>query len=215
MRQLYLHDASGRPIRQVTTGGFHTCGIAADGRAYCWGFNGGGQLGDGTRENRAAPTAVRGNRTWLDVDAGLLHTCAVTRTNDAYCWGYNDEGQLGIGTQGFSQVRSAPKLVLGGKSFKSVALGGGFSCGLTTNGAAWCWGGNASGQLGDGSTSPRLTPARVSGRIDFALLAAGFDQACGVGVNGTGWCWGDNLWGELGDGTTNASAVPVRVAAPM
>jgi hypothetical protein len=165
--------------------------------------------------NRTVPTAVRGGRAWLDVDAGLLHTCAVAATNDAYCWGFNDEGQLGIGTRGFSQVRPTPRLVLGGKSFASVTLGGGYSCGLTTSGAAWCWGANLRGQLGDGTTTPRLVPAAVAGGRQWSLLAAGYDQTCGVATNGAGWCWGDNLWGELGNGTTDGSTVPVRVAAAM
>jgi alpha-tubulin suppressor-like RCC1 family protein len=159
---------------------------------------------------------VRGSRSWIDIDAGLLHTCGVTTTNEAFCWGFNDQGQLGIGTKGFSQTRVVPKLVLGGKSFKAVALGGEFSCGLTTAGAAWCWGGNTGGQLGDGTTTERLTPAAVKGNKKWDLIAAGYDQACGVASNGTAWCWGDNLWGELGNGTrNNISAEPGRVAAPI
>jgi alpha-tubulin suppressor-like RCC1 family protein len=96
-----------------------------------------------------------------------------------------------------------------------VTLGGGYSCGLTTSGEGWCWGGNTSGQLGDGSAVTRLSPVLVSGGRQWTLLVAGFDQTCGVAVNGRGWCWGDNLFGELGNGTTNPSAVPVRVVAPM
>ncbi|HJR50788.1 MAG TPA: hypothetical protein VJ794_06765, partial [Gemmatimonadales bacterium] len=144
------------------------------------------------------------------------HTCAVVATtNQAYCWGFNDQGQLGTGTKGATQARSAPQLVLGGKSFTQMTLGGNYSCGLTTSREAWCWGINISGQLGDGSTTSRLSPVKVASRRHWTLLVAGYDQTCGVAVNGTAWCWGDNLWGELGDGTTNSSAVPVRVTAPM
>jgi alpha-tubulin suppressor-like RCC1 family protein len=206
---------SGGDFRQLSTGTFHTCGIGVDGKAYCWGGNTAGQAGDGSLDNRLVPTAVTGNRSWLDIDAGLLHTCAVATTNDAYCWGLNDEGQLGIGTRSPSQLVKAPRLVLGGKPFVQVTLGGGFSCGLTTSAEGWCWGGNLRGQLGDGSGVSRMSPVRIAGSRHWTLLAAGYDQACGVASNGRGLCWGDNLFGELGNGTTDNSAVPRRVVSPM
>src|SRR5207253_2085399 len=71
-----------------------------DGTIYCWGFNGNGQLGDGTRTNRAVPALVQAPAgvTFQAVSAGGQHTCAVASTGDAYCWGRNEFGRLGDGT---------------------------------------------------------------------------------------------------------------------
>jgi regulator of chromosome condensation (RCC1) repeat-containing protein len=86
-------------FRQVSTeGGNHTCGVTTDDRAYCWGFNGSGQLGDGTTTNRQLPTAVLGELRFHQVNAGQDHTCGITPENRAYCWGLNGSGQLGDGT---------------------------------------------------------------------------------------------------------------------
>lgn len=76
----------------------HACGITDTGEAYCWGYNGGGQLGDGTTTNRSVPVAVVGGHRFTDIEAGVAHTCGVTTQGDIYCWGLNLGGNLGIGT---------------------------------------------------------------------------------------------------------------------
>src|SRR5439155_24488068 len=72
------------------------------GAAYCWGFNSGGQLGDGTTTDRFSPTPVAGGVTFAALSAGNNgaggHTCGVTTSGAAYCWGHNGNGQLGDGT---------------------------------------------------------------------------------------------------------------------
>src|SRR5262245_32075492 len=74
-------------------GASHTCALASDGTAYCWGNNEFGQLGDNSTANRNAPVQVAGGLTFASIDAGAAHTCAVTSAGDAYCWGRNDRGQ--------------------------------------------------------------------------------------------------------------------------
>jgi alpha-tubulin suppressor-like RCC1 family protein len=96
-----------------------------------------------------------------------------------------------------------------------VAAGQEHSCALNDAGAAFCWGANWGGQLGDGSTvDPRLFPVRVSGGLAFRALAAGSAHTCGLTAAGGIHCWGDNTYGQLGSGTTVASVAPVPVAAP-
>lgn len=145
----------------VATSGNHTCGVTTAGVAYCWGFNSLGQLGVGDTTNRTSPVPVSG-LTFASVSAGRLHTCGVTApAGAAYCWGENSAGELGDGTK--SPIgRTSPVLVAGGLAFRVVSAGGGFTCGITTAGVAYCWGFNGDGELGNGSSgNESLLPVRV------------------------------------------------------
>jgi alpha-tubulin suppressor-like RCC1 family protein len=144
----------------------HTCGVTTADRAYCWGRNHVGQLGDGSDSpGRVKPVAVLGGLLFRRVSVGYGHSCGVTADNLGYCWGSNGSGQLGTGSgQGSSSV---PVAVQGGLQFREVDLGGGHSCGVTTGNIAYCWGANEGGQLGDGTSWPentqRPTPVPVAG----------------------------------------------------
>jgi alpha-tubulin suppressor-like RCC1 family protein len=73
---------------QIVAGEFHTCGVTyPDRRAFCWGDNQFGQLGDGTTTERHAPVQVTGGLRFREVTLGRFHTCAVTTSDVAYCWG--------------------------------------------------------------------------------------------------------------------------------
>src|SRR6266480_3330669 len=137
----------------------HTCGLTTAGSAYCWGYNGFGELGDGTTTSRTSPVLVVGGVTFAAVSArGGVYTCGVTAAGAAYCWGDNGDGKLGDGT---TTSRTSPVLVSGGVTFAAVRANEYHTCGVTAAGAAYCWGQNGSGQLGDGTTIDRLTPVRV------------------------------------------------------
>ena len=164
--------AGGRSFRWVTTNSANisfkwqsaTCGVSGGGRAYCWGSNLHGQLGDGSHTQRTTPVAVKGGLSFAQVNTGGGHSCGVTGSNLAYCWGYNGRGQLGDGTL---TERITPRAVTGGHLFRAVPTAGGYAgghaCGLTTGDAAFCWGLNAFGQVGDGSTTDRRVPTAVAG----------------------------------------------------
>src|SRR5438093_133984 len=155
----------------VSAGQYHTCGVTAAGAAYCWGDNRSGELGDGTTIDRSAPGLVAGGVSFAAVSAGYAHTCGVTVAGAAYCWGHNGFGQLGDGTTTF---RSSPVLVAGGVSFATVDAGLFYhTCGVTAAGAAYCWGRNFDGQLGDETTTDRSAPGLVAGRVRFGAVSAG------------------------------------------
>ena len=98
----------------------------------------------------------------------------------------------------------------------SVSAGLAHSCGVTPTGAAYCWGANASGTLGDGSTTSSLVPVAVTGGLTFSAVTAGEFHTCGLSSNGAAYCWGSNDHGQLGNGSSAAfSSAPVAVAGGL
>ena len=208
---------------------YHGCeplGLARDygceARGFCWGSNAAGQLGDNTTTQRLTPVRVRGGLLFRQVATGKLHSCGVTTGDKAYCWGKNSDGQLGDGTL---NTRFKPVAVTGGLSFRRVTAGGitdrqrrlGYSCGVTTDNLAYCWGTNDFGRLGIGSTlefGPRLSPTDVVGGLQFRQVDAGFNHTCAVTTDGRAYCWGRNHLGQLGNDTVGDSSSPVPVLGP-
>jgi len=96
--------------------------------------------------------------------------------------------------------------------------GGAFhACGQATGNRSYCWGLNAFGQLGDGSTTTRRTPVAVAGGHFFSQVSAGLWHTCGRTAAGVAYCWGWNTDGQLGNGPTSETPrpTPVAVAGPM
>jgi alpha-tubulin suppressor-like RCC1 family protein len=164
--------------------------------------------------------AVTGGHTFQQIVAGgfsLGHTCGLTSSGDAYCWGDNERGQLGNGEVDLTP-HPVPVPVSGQLTFTALTAGlGRHTCGLTGPGAAYCWGENAFGALGDGSTNDHSVPVPVSGGLAFArLIAGGFiGHTCGLTGSGTAYCWGENERGQVGDGTTTDRLGPSAVASGL
>jgi alpha-tubulin suppressor-like RCC1 family protein len=193
----------------VSAGSRHTCALTASERAYCWGDNGEGELGDSTRIDSPAPVAVAGDLTFLMIDAGVEITCGVTTTGRAYCWGRNSTGALGNAAMPRSTV---PVPVIGGLLFRSVAVGADHACGLTADRSAYCWGANLEGQLGTKDTASSPRPLPVSGGLRFRMLTAGDEHTCGITVDSLAYCWGSNQRGQLGIGSRRTPLGPQAVA---
>ncbi len=197
----------------IVAGGRHTCLLAEDGRAYCWGGNDRGQLGSGSMERLVTPSPVSADLRLTSIAPGLTHSCAIARGGTAWCWGANDRGQLGDGS---STARSAPVRVAGGHTFlHRAAAGASHSCALDLGGAAWCWGADDHGQLGDNETSDRATPSAVAGGHRYANIEAGWDFTCALERDGRASCWGYNASGQLGDGTASDRHAPKPVAGGL
>jgi alpha-tubulin suppressor-like RCC1 family protein len=208
----------------TSQGDSHTCALTGSGMAYCWGGNELGQLGTGSRTNSSTPLPVSGGLTFTAIAGGGAHTCGLTGSGAAYCWGLDIFGQLGLGTtpagscdfvDGPSEPCStSPVTVSGSLSFIQLAAGDFHSCGLSSSGAAYCWGFNDSGQLGDGSTTTSSTPVAVSGGHSFTALVAGNAHTCGVITSGAAYCWGNGDNNQIGNGsfTTPINPTPVAVS---
>jgi alpha-tubulin suppressor-like RCC1 family protein len=212
----------------ISVGRAHSCGIALNGVAFCWGSNFEGQLGFKT-VTTSVDTAgyVRTSDDFIRIAAGGLHTCGITTTATTLCWGFNDQGQLGNGTTTtiFPDTAGPSSLtpVSGGFTFDSITSGYKHTCGLTQAGLAYCWGDNAYGQLGDGTTTRSLVPVQVAGTVTFVGLSAGYYHTCGIANTGEAYCWGRNTpnafqesaGGQLGDGTTTSRSVPTLVSGGL
>lgn len=193
--------------------GLHTCGVTTDNRAFCWGFNLFGELGDGSFINRSRPVAVLGAIPFRTISSGNIHNCGVTTENQAYCWGGNSVGQIGDGT---AAARLAPVLVVGGLKFRQVSTGMQHTCGLTSASRIYCWGNNNFGQLGDGTTTTRFRPVSVYGSRSFRQVSAGSFHTCALTTANQAFCWGNNNQNNLGDGTTVLRRVrPTPVATTL
>jgi alpha-tubulin suppressor-like RCC1 family protein len=197
---------------QVSGGQGHTCAITTDNRAYCWGENMTGQLGDGTTTSHLKPVAVLGGLRFQQISAGVLGTCGITLDYRAYCWGFNNSGQIGDGSL---TQRLAPVPVASGRRFRQVDLNGYHTCAVSypDPGQALCWGANYAGQLGDGTKTNRTRPTVVVGALVMRQVTAGAHSSCGVTTSNLAYCWGSNTEGELGDSSnTRQRSVPSRVA---
>jgi alpha-tubulin suppressor-like RCC1 family protein len=97
-------------------------------------------------------------------------------------------------------------------TFAVLAAGEEHTCGLTTLGAAYCWGSNRVGQIGNGAFEDATTPVAVSGGLSFIAITAGASHTCGITASGAAYCWGHGLVGQLGNGSSSISPVPVPVS---
>ncbi len=167
-----------------------------------------------TSEGRSATAKVTVARlTFASVSAGDQHSCGITTTGDAYCWGWNlYGGALGTGDSNSFLATTTPVRVAGGLSFAAISAGTVRTCGITTGGAAYCWGDGRSGALGNGGTANAAVPVPVAGGLNLAAISLGLQHACVVTTTGAAYCWGSNWAGQLGDGGTADSPVPVKVA---
>lgn len=192
----------------------HSCAVSA-GDIWCWGYNGSGQLGDGTTDDSETPVLVEkpaAVEDFVTVSAGFGFTCAVDDGSRVWCWGRNTSGQLGIDDTEVNQSL-VPVQVVSQTFFDSVVAGSGHACAVTNASDLWCWGANGSGQVGDGTTTARFAPVHIDEGI--ANVSAGEVHTCAVTTTGDALCWGANSFDQLGDGSTATQTSPVGVQNPL
>ena len=212
---VYVSGIDGATVKAtaVARGYDHACALLTDQTVQCWGNNQYGQLGKGSITQSSVPVAVTGINTATAISAGFYHTCALLADKTVKCWGYNQYGQLGDG----STIQSTlPVSVSGidGTTVQATAIAAGYrhSCALLADETVKCWGDNAFGQLGNGSTIKSNLPVPVSGITTATEIVVGYHHSCARLGSGQVQCWGDNSSGQMGDNTTTNSSIPVTVS---
>ena len=228
----------------VAAGFSHSLALRKDGSVWAWGSNNQGQLGNGTTILRHTSKKISGLTNVRAIAAGGMHSLAVTSDpGTVWAWGLNNQGQLGDGTT-VSKTIPVKVIETPGDSTGlltgviGIAAGGGdfvdaHSLALKSDGTVWAWGSNNQGQLGDGTTTPRITPGQVidpgdptgllTGVIGIAgggstVGSIGYAHSLALKSDGTVWAWGSNNQGQLGNGTLGGLAgtsTPGQVIDPI
>ena len=240
-RGIRFSQLSGSKYDGGTSYGF-SLAIGSDGNAYAWGNNSYGQLGDETRTSRNTPVMVRTpdrktypdlpvDFTYVQVSAGGRHSLALGSDGNVYTWGLNNYGQLGDGTYTTRytpvKVRMPDRKtypdVPADFTYVQVSAGEFHSLAVGSDGYAYAWGSNGSGQLGNNSSSSSYVPVRVrdpasptdtSKGLKATQVGGGYYHSLAVGSDGYAYAWGSNGFGQLGNNSSSSSYVPVRVRDP-
>jgi alpha-tubulin suppressor-like RCC1 family protein len=209
----------------VTCGLAFACGTQVDGSLWCWGDDCVGELGDGvscacfptepTNCHAYAPEQIATSASWKTVAGSPYsqHACAIQADSSLWCWGYDGFNALGDGTANQSLSRNAPERITTA-TWNTITAGGNNTCGIASDGSRWCWGNDAIGQLGDGTTTAALQPEQIGATNTWVTVTMGYEHGCGVLHDGTLLCWGGNPSGQLGDGTTTTHLSPEVIAHP-
>jgi alpha-tubulin suppressor-like RCC1 family protein len=189
--------------------GSYACGLDPGGAPYCWGT----MLVDADQGHVFGehPVALSGGVSLATISTGVEHICGVAATHEAYCWGDFEGGRRGDPTIGFdtSYATFDPNVVGGNLLFAQVAAGSTGTCGLTTEGQAFCWGSNAFGALGDPSASVQQEcglarppcapgPVPVANGQQFTEISGASGHICARTAGGAIWCWGQNDASQIG-----------------
>ena len=217
---------SGVTITNIAAGGEQSLALASNGTVWAWGYNGEGELGNGTYgDGSDTPVQVSlpslpSGVTITNIATGGWNSLALASNGTVWAWGYNEDGELGNGTTLKSNIPVQVNLP-SGVTMTNIAAGDEHSLALASNGTVWAWGDNILGQLGNGTYGDGSdTPVQVSlpslpSGVTITNIAAGGDQSLALASNGRVWAWGDNSLGQLGNGTDGGySNIPVQVSLP-
>lgn len=201
-------------IADISAGLLHLVALGRDGTLWAWGYNGYGQLGDGT--TFASTTAVQVDPAggWARIGTGYNTSFGIRDDGAMWAWGKDDVGQLGEG--GNIPARSTAVPVAGGiDTWGFVTAGPNHTVSLRGDGSLWSWGLNHVGQLGLGYSSKKIVPTAVGSFGDWTQIVGGYNHTLAVRIGHTLWAWGSNQSFQLGDGTSLSRELPAQVGSDI
>jgi alpha-tubulin suppressor-like RCC1 family protein len=224
---IYMSGAlATKTIIALSSGNTHSCVIASDNNAYCWGYGLAGELGNNANVTSSVAVAVTktgvlSGKTILKISSGNTHSCAIASDNNAYCWGYGVKGSLGNNVFGSSSVPVTVYTagVLSGKTIASITTGLDSTCAIASDGNAYCWGDGNFGQLGNNTSATQSSvPVAVSRSGGLSLVAAtsisaSYKYACLTGAEYNIYCWGDDTNNQL-TSALGTTYIPLVIAGP-
>lgn len=212
-------------MKYISAGGSFTCGLNANDRVYCWGYNNYSQLGDDSFTSRSTPVSVvlgaMPSLNVKNVSSGDTHVCVINFDDKAYCWGSGSDGQLG---NGLSTLSDTPVAVSQGAMpslfIKSISAGRDYTCAVNFDDKVYCWGSGSMGQLGNGLNTGSSVPVAVlQGAMlstSVKMLEVGNNTACAVGFNNNIYCWGNNQERQIiNNATANILTPTARTQGAM
>lgn len=181
--------------------------IPTVGSLWAWGYNGYGELGNGTNTSKIKPTYVGSAGTFIALSAMNATSAGIRSDGTLWMWGYNGLAEQGNGTYNWS---TAPVQVGTGTTWRAVSSGYFHTMAIKTDGTLWGWGYNGYGELGDGTNTLKTTPVQI-GTDKWIAISASYIHTIGIKSDGTLWSWGYNGNGQSGYGTYAWSNVPVQI----
>ena len=199
--------------QEISAGANHSLSICIDSIVNAWGFNLGGQLGDGTTADKYLPVKVNFLSNVTAIEGGEFFSLALNKNDSVLSWGANSTGELGDGT---TIGKTYPVHVSGLSNVVAIATKYDHSLALKNDSTVWAWGWNNYGQIGDGTVSLtgcqcKSSPVHVSGLTGVIAIACGRSHSLALKSDGTVWAWGYNNAGQLGVGSLFNKSIPTKV----
>ncbi|WP_052461131.1 RCC1 domain-containing protein [Psychroserpens mesophilus] len=197
--------------QDISAGNNHSVAIKTDGTLWAWGDNDGGQLGDGTTDDRYTITQIGTDTDWESVASGYFNSYGIQTNGTLWAWGNGGLGSLGNGQFGEDNYTYVPIMVGMDDNWLKVDSGAGHVLALKSDGSIWAFGYNAYGQLGDGTIENKNVPTQIGTDNDWIFIDCGFRSSFAIKEDGTLWGWGRNDKGQLGDGTNTDRNIPIQI----
>ena len=208
---------SGLTVMGISTRSSHNLALFSNGTVAAWGYNGNGELGNGSNSNGLVlgmvnMDGVLSGKVLIGIAAGARHSLALSSDGLVFAWGDNTYGQLGNGGTSASNLPVAVNRsgALAGKSVVAIAAGDEHSLALCSDGTVVSWGNNEQGRLGNGFTAHSSVPVAVSLQ-GATSIAAGAAHSLAILADGTLVAWGSNTFSRLGISGSSYSSYPLVV----
>ena len=210
-------------LTQISGGYTHTCVLDSANKAYCWGYNYAGALGNNSTTEARTPVAVHQGEipagvTLTQISAGDDYTCALGSNSKVYCWGEGEGGRLGNNStaDALTPVAVHQGEIPNNVTITHLSVGYSHACVFGSDSRTYCWGKGSYGKLGNNSTSNALTPVtihqgEIPAGVTLTQISAGEGYTCALGSNSKVYCWGKGEYLGAGRDSSFRALTPIAI----